>query len=528
MIELEISKKELQKKINKKRIKKLTARKIYYMKNYYLNDINSINLFCGFCDRIQTYLVDDTIKTYMIIFDVQIDKLLDDQKTDSFYNEIKILSQKFIRYPSIFKEIFMYILTRESKIKFLEKYSDEQMKYITSPDITDSKLIAVPGSGKTRSIIGRIKFMVEHNLAKKEEVFAITFSRFASQDFHSRIETLFPDFDSYLQIKNFSTIDSLAKSILCRVKSHKSENVEILSIAFRNFLREMTESELQQIPKLNQIKHLFVDEAQDLNEVQYDIALILKEKCGTHIHLIGDPNQNIYQFRRASDKYLSGFNAREFYLTKNFRSSQQIIDFFQDLRPVPTGRIVSATGKIGPKVNVITKSSQDIHRLILQFIKLYQKEKDLSDVAIICPTRGIGAFDSIGLSVFFNLFKTHKIPFNQLYDESGFNDERKKDVNRIPGHINLLTYHGTKGLEFDVVFVMDFYQHFFNIKPTHEEHNIHRYLLYVACSRAKSLMYVCTYTNMHNGFLNHWISKINPNAYSSQSSLKIPVLSFQK
>ena len=64
------------------------------------------------------------------------------------------------------------------------------------------------------------------------------------------------------------------------------------------------------------------------------------------------------------------------------------------------------------------------------------------------------------------------------------NDERKKDVSRIPGHINLLTYHGTKGLEFDVVFVMDFYYALFNIKPTEEEHKINQYLLYVATSRA--------------------------------------------
>ena len=486
----------------------------------------SLGFTIYFWNNIKKYLSDKTIRKYLKIFNIESDKLYN-ETNDDFNVESKKMVKLFLKYPSVTCEIYNYIRTGISKIDFLDNFSEEQIKYITSLDVSDSKLIACAGSGKTRSIIGRIKFMVDHGLAKKEEIFAITFSKYAAMDFHHKIRELFPNYAEFCNLKNFSTIDSLAKSILCRVKSHKSENVEILSIAFRNYLKEISKSDIITISKIKNIKYLFIDEAQDLNEVQYDVAIQLKKIFDTQIHLIGDPNQNIYQFRRSSSMYLINFPGRIFELTLNFRSTQEIINFSESIKPIQTSQSISATGKRGPLVTILTKSAADIHRIILHFIKIYGKNKDLSNIAIICPTRGIGAYESVGLSVFFNLLKVNNIPFNQLYDESGINNERKKNVGKIPGHINLITYHGTKGLEFDVVFMMDFYHFLFNIKPTEEEHKINQFLLYVAASRAISMMFVCTYTNIHGGYLNHWITKIPVNYYLTDLPLKIPKLSFR-
>ena len=465
----------------------------------------------------------ESFKIYCDIF--QIDVLL----LEDIYNPAHADTfQKLINrlYQSVnFVAPVMQLIKGNSCIAHLKDYTEEQITYITSTDIADTKLIACPGSGKTRSVIARIKFMIDHHLTEKENIYAITFSRFAAEDFHQRIKSLFPTYAATFCMKNFSTIDSLAKSFLLYVKSHKSQNVEILSIAFRNYLCQMGTDDIILLEKYKKITHLFVDEAQDLNQIQYDILMLMKQKLGTKIHLVGDPNQNIYQFRRSSDHFLLEFPGKEFQLTHNFRSTPQIINFFQGLRPNETGRIVCASGKTGPKVHIITQRSQIIHRKILNFIKEYKG--DLSDIAIIAPTKGITSYDSVGLSVFFNLLKANNILFNKLYEESGNCDERKKNVGKIPGYINLLTYHGTKGLEFDVVFVMDFYQFFFNIMPTEEEHNTYRYLLYVACSRAKSQMFICTYLNMHDGYMNHWITRVNPSSYESELPLRIPRLSFR-
>ena len=495
-----------------------TSQKISFIKflTHLLNNLSSNN---------NKYLNDCTITMYLSMLSINPQNLTDDV-SDAYFAESKMLAKSLYNNPLITMEIYRYIISNKSKISFLSMYSVEQVAYITSLSVSDTKLIACAGSGKTRSVIGRIKFMVEHHFVNKENVFAITFSKHAALDFHEKIKNLFPDYQQFCLLKNFSTIDSLAKSVLCRVKSHKSENVEILSIAFRNYLKSMPITDITTIANAKNIKHLFVDEAQDLNEVQYDILMLLKEKLGTIIHLIGDPNQNIFQFRRSSSSYLINFTGKQFDLTLNFRSSQEIINFSNELKPIATAESRSATNKHSNKVVILTKPAAQIHKIILGFIDLYAKEKDLSNIAIICPTRGIKALNSVGLSVFFNLLKLNNIPFKQFYDENGRADEKKRNTGKIPGHINLITYHGTKGLEFDVVFVMDFYQHLFNRKPTEYDHLINKYLLYVATSRAISLMYVCTYENVHNGYLNHWVTSISPANYVTDMPLKISHLTF--
>lgn len=473
-----------------------------------------------FWNNIAKHVQDPTIIKYIKILDIDYVKLLDIQSND-FMTETKKLVKCFFQYPTIFNEIFKYLRTNISKLDFLNKFSAEQIKYITYKESNDTKLLACAGSGKTRSIIGRIKFLVEHNFVDKNKIVAITFSKHASMDFQRKVTELFPDFIKFCQLKNFSTIDSLAKLILCKVRSHKSQNVEILSIALRNYLQEVTENDIKILRQIKDIKHLFIDEAQDLNEVQYDIIMLLKKHLGTYIHLVGDPNQNIYQFRRSSSVYLINFPSVKFELTLNFRSTQQIINFAEDIKPIQTTKSISATNKQGPKVKIITKSISVLHKRIIKFIRSYGQKMDLSNIAIICPTRGVGKNKSLGLSVFFNLLKVNSIPFHQMYDETSCNDERKKKTKRIKGHINLITYHGTKGLEFDVVFVMDFYQTLLNRYPTPEQHENNRYLLYVATSRAISRMYICTYLNIQGGIFNHWLTKINADNYIANPYMKI-------
>lgn len=465
------------------------------------------------------------LKLYLNIFEINCDNLL--VYDDKYQSEQKKLIEKIFTYPIIYAKISKYLHTTISDIDYLEKFSPEQIKYVTNLSTSDTKLLACAGSGKTRSIIGRVKFLSEFGLAKKENIYCITFSKHAATDFQAKVKKLFPSYDSFCVLKNFSTIDSLAKTILCRMKSHKSENVEILSIAFRNFLKNITTDEIETVKRFKQIDHLFIDEAQDLNEVQYDCAVLLKKHFGTNIHLIGDPNQNIYQFRRADSSYLMKHLGTVFELTLNFRSTNQIINFAEGLKPIPTTPSTSATNKNGPPVGILVNNRRTIQDMILQYIRWYSTIGDISEIAIICPTRGIKSRATTGLSVFFNFLNMNKIPINRLYDEAGIMADRAKDNEKKPGHVNLITYHGTKGLEYDVVFVMDFYHNLFNINPTESDHNIFKYLLYVACSRAINTMFVCVYNEENGGKLNHWMTAIDPSTYFIDRPVPIPKLDFR-
>lgn len=454
-----------------------------------------------------------------------INERLDDKIIQMY---LKIVSlDKLHLYPTIINRLYMHIKHGISDVEWLTTYSDEQFAYVTNLDSTAStKTIACPGSGKTRSIIGRIKFMVDNGLADANEIYATTFSANGASHIILKMVNMFPDCTSWFKLNHLSTIDSLAKSILCRLKTHKSTNVEILSIAFRNYLDSATASDIELVRKIKPIGHLFVDEAQDLNDVQYTMICLIASKLGAKIHLVGDPNQNIYQFRSADSKYIIEYDGIPFNFTKNYRSTQQIINFVEHLKQIPTLPTVSATGKIGSKVILYNKPSTILHKLIIDFIINYAKTGDISDIAIISPTKGTGTYNTVGLSVFFNLFKLHKIKFNQMYDEAGLSE--KKSRKRIPDHVNLLTWHGTKGLEFKIVFVMDFYHFLFNIEPSKAEHQANLNLLYVACSRAIEEMYVCVYSNTHDGYYNHWLTRVNPAHYIPYGNVTIPKLNFRE
>lgn len=88
----------------------------------------------------------------------------------------------------------------------------------------------------------------------------------------------------------------------------------------------------------SQYKHICVDEAQDLNQIQYELIKIM---CGDSIQsilMVGDSNQMIYGFNGSSEKYLcekfiEDFSPIQFQLKENYRSSKAIINAANKLRP---------------------------------------------------------------------------------------------------------------------------------------------------------------------------------------------------
>jgi uncharacterized protein (TIGR00375 family) len=81
----------------------------------------------------------------------------------------------------------------------------------------------------------------------------------------------------------------------------------------------------------SKFKYVLVDEFQDVNLIQYALILLLGDKTGENLFLIGDPNQAIYGFRGADHKFF--FRIKEefplgsiFSLEDNYRSTSPIIN----------------------------------------------------------------------------------------------------------------------------------------------------------------------------------------------------------
>jgi len=102
---------------------------------------------------------------------------------------------------------------------------------------------------------------------------------------------------------------------------------------------------------LREVRHLFVDEYQDLNFGQYYILKALGEAAETFC-VIGDPNQAIYGFRGSDPAYFNRFctdfpRAEVFTLKQNYRSTEtilkgsfQVIQHHAD-KTYATGRVYS-------------------------------------------------------------------------------------------------------------------------------------------------------------------------------------------
>lgn len=416
----------------------------------------------------------------------------------------------------------------------------------------------------------------------------LTFSKNAKDDFIMKMKKNKVD---EVPVKNINTIDSFAWAIIGEELA-RSIDVSILSYSLLRLLVEIKAVKQKEISnphltrddiefltpiitsfgvdfddlckKLKNIKCIFVDEAQDLNEIQYNILIHLKWICDASLNLIGDPNQNIYQFRNSSDKYLVEYPAQTFHLTKNYRSKGHIVQFCSHLRPYNTSEITYheeekeckpidgdgnaiIDGEDNRKKSVLdvtfysyanTNCFESYILSILHFFKA--KQIPLHKVAILAPTRGYlrtvkGISKYKGLCYIANLLFKNDIPFQQFYNDIGSgnnmngcgnDDSPDSNINSSApiseidsskvaykmkrGHINLMTYTASKGLEWDYVIIIDADAHLisrweYNV----DKYNAEKYLLYVACSRPRKNLIIFT----KHRFTNPWFKDVPNDKY---------------
>jgi len=93
-----------------------------------------------------------------------------------------------------------------------------------------------------------------------------------------------------------------------------------------------------------------IDEAQDLNNAQYQLLLALANGEFTNIMMVGDPNQSIFHFNGSSPDYMDkqfvrDFNPTPFELNENYRSSKTILSSAKKI--IPDAEDIARTVKEG-------------------------------------------------------------------------------------------------------------------------------------------------------------------------------------
>jgi ATP-dependent DNA helicase RecQ len=211
--------------------------------------------------------------------------------------------------PGKFRQLFGELSPTQLKI-----INDNENKYIL--------VAAGPGSGKTRVLVHKLAALLLMEDVKHEQLLMVTFSRAAATEFKKRLLQLIGNAANYIEIKTFH---SYCFDLLGRVGTLEKSN-DILKKTIEKIKNK--EVEASRITKTV----LVIDEAQDMDQDEFNlINTLMEQNEDMRVIAVGDDDQNIYEFRGASSKYLEQFvevnNAVKHELLENYRSKSNLVDF---------------------------------------------------------------------------------------------------------------------------------------------------------------------------------------------------------
>ncbi|MEQ8235207.1 MAG: RecQ family ATP-dependent DNA helicase [Syntrophomonadaceae bacterium] len=227
--------------------------------------------------------------------------------------------------------------------------SPTQLSIINDNKSQHIVVAAGPGSGKTRILVHKLASLLLLEDVKQEQLLMVTFSRSAATEFKKRLLQLIGNAANYVEIKTFH---SYCFDLLGRVGTLEKSG-EIIQEAI-NRIRS-GEVEAGRVTKTV----LVIDEAQDMDAHEFALINALMEMNEEmRVIAVGDDDQNIYEFRGASSKYLETMiresNAVMYELVDNYRSKSNLVDFSNQfveripkrLKTTPIMAIQSDHGKI--------------------------------------------------------------------------------------------------------------------------------------------------------------------------------------
>jgi len=353
----------------------------------------------------------------------------------------------------------------------------QQLKIINANIQKNLSIIACAGSGKTTTLINRIHYLINH--VHPTSIILTTFTRDAAKDMTKKLDKkLGKDNGVYV-----GTMDSLSLYFLRKFDAldDTMHNIGEYAVHFLEFLKENDQRNIFFSSK----KYLIVDEFQDINDLQFNI---INEFYKNNITIIGvgDDAQNIYTFRGSNIKYLINFekyfNAEQYMLTYNFRSTKEIVDVANEVIEkahfcIPK-KMIAHDNYEGEKPEIRFFINQDDQSdFILN--KVYQLGKTFpyEEICILCPiNQMLYKLEEKALQ--------NKIPINIIdnKNEVGITGIRK-------GKVTMCTIHKSKGLEWDVVFVIGMNDEIFPPEKEVDKIEEARRLFYVATTRARKLLY---------------------------------------
>lgn len=366
------------------------------------------------------------------------------------------------------------------------KLNKDQLNIINSPINNHMRIIACAGSGKTTTIIYRIKYLLDNNIAPNQ-ILLLTFNVEACNDLKNKIVEVM-GFYPRIEIR---TIDSLSAKLYFQY-SHELglKYIKYISLSEFSIFSGRILEKFGHIICRN-YKYIFFDEFQDINNIQFDILKYFI-KNGCYLTVIGDDNQNIYQWRGTSNMYMINFdksypNTNTYTLKINYRSNKSIVKIANKSIQNNKNRIDKEmvpynNKKLKPKL-ILYEDQDKAFKSIVSRINKFSKKMTYDKIAILSRNNTYLKLIEEYLT------KYKKIPFISLLTNSDSENKVKIEKNKIV----LCSIHKSKGLEWDVVFIIGLNNNIFPSMMNNSTNNLEeeRRLFYVAITRAKNhLMFI--------------------------------------
>lgn len=366
----------------------------------------------------------------------------------------------------------------------------EQLQFVHQPN-TNGVLIGIPGGGKSTSIIRRIVYQVAtKQIPPKGGYIVVTFSRAAANDFRQKGKSVDPNVfeDEYIR-----TIHSLAG-----VLTPRSAINSLNTVVYRATKSiELDASVVCQ--RYSNVKVIYVDEAQDISKTQYDLVCMIASALGAALVLVGDVDQALYAFQGGSSEFLQNHAGFRIELVQNYRSTHQIVSLANAARPTKKGvaDMQSASNTHGMTPCIVSNRHDALVKRMMDIVHEAFAKGHL--IAVIGSVKGSG-YDShghmknIGLQWAYHALYKNGVKLKSHYKESlreGNVHDTNKDKLLSKKRVHLFTIHGSKGLEFDTVILLNFHKELMGFsRITADDYASYKCLMYVGMTRAKSDLWI--------------------------------------
>ena len=261
---------------------------------------------------------------------------------------------------------------------------------------------AGPGSGKTRVVTERVKYLLKTTLP--ERILVITFTRKAAGEMRERFMQM-TDAETASRVF-FGTFHSFFYHCLETWHgtgwSHKASARFLCQgdeDEFYEFLQEKMAEEVEEHCLYNEYDYFMIDEFQDIDPLQYEIVLNMcspKEKrSSANLFVVGDEDQSIYGFRGSDPSFFLHFQedfpgAEIVFLTGNFRSGKVITEASDRLihhnldRMAKTIQAKDFSKRAQIQMNILEDKKMEAFWIAKKILQLRHKGNVYGSMAVLC------------------------------------------------------------------------------------------------------------------------------------------------